>query len=382
MTERDAGKYRVGMIGIGRKGAQHARAFRLNPKVEIVAAADTAEENLEVFCGRHGVPGYGDYREMLEKEQIDIAGPILPVRPNPGVVIGCAEAGVKGILCEKPLAASLEEADRVVDSCRKHDVRIGAGDLNMNLPAYQQAAELIEAGEIGEVSSIHFYGGSGSELSGGGIQTFSLIRMFAAWADVAWCTGWVAGDPVSDYDQGGAGYFRFVNGIEAFISRGPDARGRGFEVHGSRGLFRSTDDLLRMYAAPEGTGPSFESLEEIAGLFPETSVIGRRSSEYEPDGWQWPGDRNLASVNLFVDCLEQGIDPPGSGDNGRKVLEMAIGVRESHRRGHAPVRFPLEDRSLRMIPSSSRMDYKKPQVGRDAYMAQMAAQVRDGSAAG
>mgnify|MGYP003313897085 CR=1 FL=1 len=146
MTERDAGKYRVGMIGIGRKGALHARAFRLNPKVEIVAAADTDEENLEVFCGRHGVPGYGDYREMLEKEQIDIAGPILPVRPNPGVVIGCAEAGVKGILCEQPLAASLEEADRVVDICRKHDVRIGAGDLNMNLPAYQQAAELIEAG--------------------------------------------------------------------------------------------------------------------------------------------------------------------------------------------------------------------------------------------
>ena len=57
------------------------------------------------------------------------------------------------------------------------------------------------------------------------------------------------------------------------------------------------------------------------------------SSHREPDGWLWPGDRNLASVSLFVDYLEQDLDPPGSGDNGRKVLEIAIGLRESHRRG-------------------------------------------------
>ena len=85
----------------------------------------------------------------------------------------------------------------------------------------------------------------------------------------------------------------------------------------------------------------------------------------------------MASVSVFVDYLEQDLDPPGSGDNGRKVLEIAIGLRESHRRGHAPVRFPLEDRNLRMIPHASRMNYKKLQVGREAYMRQMANQVQD-----
>ena len=80
---------------------------------------------------------------------------------------------------------------------------------------------------------------------------------------------------------------------------------------------------------------------------------------------------------MFVDHLEQNLDPPGSGDNGRKVLEIAIGLRESHRRGHAPVQFPLEDRNLRMIPHASRMNYKKLQVGREAYMRQMANQVQD-----
>ena len=176
--------------------------------------------------------------------------------------------------------------------------------------------------------------------------------------------------------KGGSGYVRFVNGVEAFISREKDARGSGFQVNCTKGVFVSNSDILHMFRSPDG-GSSWETMEKIEGLFPETSVVGKMSSHREPDGWLWPGDRNLASVSLFVDYLEQDLDPPGSGDNGRKVLEIAIGLRESHRRGHAPVRFPLEDRSLRMIPHASRMNYKKLQVGREAYMRQMASHVDD-----
>ena len=376
MTEGSESRYRVGMIGIGRKGAQHARAYRIDPRAQIVAAADSDQENLEIFCKRFGVPGYTDYREMLAKESVDIAAPILPVGPNPSVVIGCAEAGVKGIMCEKPFAPSLKEADAMVGACKANGVKIGAGDLNMNLPAYQQARQIIDSGDIGEIKSIHFYGGGGTELSGGGIQQFSLTRMFAGFAEVSWCIGWVDDDPWKDYDQGGSGYFRFVNEVEAWFSRERDARGSGFQVNCTGGMFVSNSDVLHMYKSPEGSS-SLETMEEIEGLFPKTTVMGKTSNHREPDGWLWPGDRNLASVSLFIDNLERDLDPPGSGDNGRKVLEMAIGLRQSHRQGHAPVRFPIEDRSLRMIPHASRMNYKKPQVGREAYMAQMANQVQD-----
>ena len=58
--------YRVGVIGCGRKGTSHARAYALNPATEVVAAADTDAENLALFCERFGVPGYADYREMLQ----------------------------------------------------------------------------------------------------------------------------------------------------------------------------------------------------------------------------------------------------------------------------------------------------------------------------
>ena len=111
--------YRVGVIGCGRKGTSHARAYDLNPSTELVAAADTDNENLELFCKRFGVPGYSNYKEMLRKEKIDIAVPILPVSVNPDVVLGCVESGVKAIACEKPVAAVLSDADQMVEACRE-----------------------------------------------------------------------------------------------------------------------------------------------------------------------------------------------------------------------------------------------------------------------
>ena len=365
-------KYRVGVIGCGRKGGQHARAYALNPLTEVVALADTDAENLELYCNYFNVPGYSNYKEMLEKEQIDIAAPILPVRPNPEVVVGCAEAGVKAILCEKPLAATLEDADRMVEACRSRGIKFGAGDLDRNLPQYWKAREIIESGELGDVQSITFTGGSGTEMSGGGCQLFSLTRMFAEDADLAWAIGWVSDDPMSDHDQGVAGYMRFVNGIEAFMYRNPDARGGGFEVACSRGLFRSNNGFLQLWKADEGVNrPTWAELQKVEGVFPDTSVYGRRSSEYDDEGWRWPGDRNMTSVQSIVDALEMDIEPRGSGDNGRKVLEMAIALRESHRQGHAPVKLPLADRSLRLFPKKSRMDNKKPQLGRENYMPQI-----------
>ena len=245
-------KYRVGLIGCGRKGGQHGRAYALNPLTEIVALADTDEENLELYCKFFQAPGYVDYREMLEKERIDIAAPILPVAPNPGVIIGCAEAGVKAILCEKPLASTLEDADRMVEACHTRNIKFGAGDMDRNLPYYWKARQLIDSGELGEVRSITFVGGSGSEISGGGCQQLSLMRLFAGDAEVDWASGWMAGDPFSVEDQGAAGYVRFANSVEAFMQRQPDARPPGFDVACSSGLLQQRNGVLRLWKAEEG----------------------------------------------------------------------------------------------------------------------------------
>ena len=376
-------EYRVGMIGVGRKGTQHARAYALNPRTEVVAAADPDPENLELFCDRFGVPGYDRYEDMLAEQELDIAGPILPVHPNPEVVIACAESGVKAILCEKPMAASLREADRMVEACQARGIKLAAGDLDRNLPGFGKARDLIDSGALGQVRSLTFVGGSGTEISGGGCQILSLMRLLAGDAEVAWVIGWMAQDPWSDHDQGAAGYVRFVNGIEAFIHREPDGRGRGFEVAGTRGLLRYNNEVLSLWQGRDGEEPgAWDDLEKVEETFEASGVYGRRSREYDADGWRWPGDRNVATVQAIVDALDGGVESGGSGQNGLKVLEIAIALRESHRRGHAAVQLPLQDRSLRLFPHASRMDNKKPLFGREAYMAQVRSATRTPSSRG
>ena len=372
MSKSKEAKYRVGVIGCGRKGTEYARAYHLHPLTEVVAATDSDPENLELFCRRFNLEkGYNNYREMLRREKIDIASVILPVKPNPEVVLDCARTGVRAIGCEKPIAASLAEADRMVEVCRDRGVKFACGDLERNFPQYWKAKEIIDSGELGAVQGITFTQGSGTQMSGGGCQIFSLIRLFASDAEVAWVTGWVADDPMSDYDQGVAGYIRFANGIEAFIHRQNNAK-RGFEVLCSRGMFFSDGAFPHMWKAKEGVEmPMWSNLEKMEGLFSATQALHEGFGKMDEEGWEYGGPRQHATIQSMVDALEMDIEPRSNGDNGRKVLEMAIALRESHRRGHVPVQLPLVDRSSRIIPLPGRWLNKKEVYGREWYAKQI-----------
>ena len=355
---------------------EYAVAYRFHPQTELVAAADTDAETLALVCDRFAVPGYADYRDMLARERLDIVAAILPVGAQHDVVVGCAQAGIRAVQCEKPMAATLADADRMVEACRANGVSLAVGDLDRNLPEYGIARALIEAGEIGEVSSITATGGTGTELSGGGCQVLSLVRLFAGDADVAWAIGWMTDDAASDHDQGGAGYLRFVTGAEAVLHRSPDARGMGIEAAGSRGVIRVSADVVRLWRRPDedpgvpaAERDSWQRLQPVDEVFPEGSI--RNADKGSRDGWVVPANRQAATVQALVTALDSGEAPPSDGINGRAVLEMAIAIRESHRQGHAPVRLPLADRNLRLIPKRRRLQDKKPFLGREWYLREL-----------
>ena len=378
-------KYRVGIIGGGRMGTGYARAYQLNPMTEVAAVADTDPENLELFCERFNVKAsYSDYEEMLAKEDLDVAAPVLPVRANADAVVASARAGVKAVFCEKPLTGSLEDADRMVEECRSRGIHLAAGLVPRNYPQHWKAREMIEAGELGEVQSINTYDGNGQ----GGCHGMNMARMFARDAEVDWVVGWVEGDPFSDYQEGytegeqgfGAigGHIRFSNGIECFCHRNTPAK-RGIEVVGTRGVFASDYfNSFRLWKAPEGTEPrKLADLEEVEGLFPP--ITDRKNPDgsvrRDAEGWVASTDGMTASVQALVDTLEKGVPLKlSTGDDLRKALEICIAMRESARHNHSPVKLPLEDRSLKMFPIKGRWNYKKEVHGREWYMEQMAVQ--------
>jgi len=378
-------KYRVGLIGTGRKGTQHARAFALNPASEIVAAADPDPTNLNLFRERFGLAEnqvYADYHEMLAAEELDIVAPILPVKFNPDAVIAAAESGVRAIICEKPVSATLADADRMVEACRAHNIKFGAGDMFRNLAQIWKAREIIESGEIGDVQSINYYG---SADSGGGCQTLSMLRFFAYDADIDWVVGWTNGTPMdsslgtvdawSDHDQQIGGVIRFANGITAHIHDKQGVR-QGVEVVCENGVFTSDYTTFRFYKRPDGANANrlnWSDLEEIEGLLDPALDFG----PWQEDGWLRMSDRQADTAQSMIDALDQDIEPRATGDNGRIVLELSIALRESERRGFSPVKLPLEDRTLQIIPAASRMLWKKEVYGAEWYAQQMTKHKKD-----
>ena len=202
-------------------------------------------------------------------------------------MLGCAEADVRAIGCEKPIAAVLSDADRMVEACRERGIKLAAGDLDRNFPEYWQARKMIEDGAIGDVVTINMLKGGITEMSGGGCQLFSLVRMFAFDADAAWVIGWVGGDPWSDHDQAVGGYIRFENGIECHMHLDTNARS-GIEVLGTGGVFYCDGSYLEMWTAKEGANrPTMSDLTKVEGVFPTTS-LWEGSGSYDEEGWRFP----------------------------------------------------------------------------------------------
>ena len=121
-------KYKVGMVGCGRQGTQHARGFTLLPETRVVAIADPDPDNLALACRRFDARGYSSAEEMYANEELDIVDCVLPVRYNPDMVVLAAErSGAKGIVSEKPIAAKLSDADRMLEACTSRGDSVAGG---------------------------------------------------------------------------------------------------------------------------------------------------------------------------------------------------------------------------------------------------------------
>ena len=155
-------KYRAAIIGhTGRGDYGHGldRVYADMPEVEVVAVADPDAEGLAAVGERIGVERrYADYREMLEKEEVELVN-VCPrvVTPHAEMVIAAAESGARGIFCEKPLAASLAEADAMLAACEQQNVKVVVAHRRAN-PYEQYGKQLVDTGEIGQLQVLRARG--------------------------------------------------------------------------------------------------------------------------------------------------------------------------------------------------------------------------------
>ena len=145
-------KYRVGIIGCGGMGRSHARAYQANKRTEVVAAMDINPDAANKLAEEFSVPGvYVDRKRMFENEDLDVVDVCTWQSVRAEITIDAAEStSALGIFGEKPMCASLGEADDMVEACDRSEIRLAIGHQRRFSAQNTEARRLIQEGAIGE----------------------------------------------------------------------------------------------------------------------------------------------------------------------------------------------------------------------------------------
>lgn len=142
---------RVGVIGVGNMGRNHARVYRELMRegfgVELVGVADKDPSRARAVAEAYGTRAYTDYRDLL-REGVDAVSIAVPTTLHRIVALDFIRSGVH-VLVEKPIAATYSEAMDMVREAREHGVILMVGHIERFNPAVQKFRELIERGMLG-----------------------------------------------------------------------------------------------------------------------------------------------------------------------------------------------------------------------------------------
>jgi len=361
--------YRAAVIGLGRMGSTfddeiaqggslflpycHAPTYHASPRTDLVAGADVHPEQREIFGQRWGPSPdhlYEDYREMLEKEDLDIVSVCTTARHRARIVQDCARAGAKAVWAEKPLALTLAEADGMVQVCREQGTALAVNCARRWNPFFGKTREMIESGELGDLLQVTGYGQC--RLSHNGSHLIDVIRYLAG-GQVEWVFGEMESDEAAqgENDLMGNGYLAFDSGVRSYLRSLPcGVTSWEIDVIGTEGRVRSLANCLEFeltYLSPGGPR-------------------GRGMPAKIP--MPWPAriqGMGLTIVEDLVAAIETGRPPRCSGEDGRAALEIAVALRESHRRGGVRVDLPLEDRSLGIQSAEITQDHTPARIRRE-----------------
>jgi predicted dehydrogenase len=139
------------VIGCGDVSVVHLQAIETLAGVDLVGVCDTDASRATAAAERYGVPSFTDHRRLLDAVRPDVAHVCTPHHQHVQAAVDCLDAGV-AVLVEKPVAHTVEEADRLIAAARRHpDVKAGICLQNRYNAANRAARALLESGELGEI---------------------------------------------------------------------------------------------------------------------------------------------------------------------------------------------------------------------------------------
>jgi predicted dehydrogenase len=304
-----------------------------------VAVADSDESRAQLaskkFEAEHW---YRDYMNLLEYEEVDAVDICTPTKYHADIAVAAAKAG-KHVLCEKPVALSLEDADRIIHACSQHKVKLMVAHSRRFIPRYSIVREIIREGRIGK------------PVWATQISRRTIVEPGSWYFDPNMTLG-----PIAEVGIHEADLLRWMLTDDVV-----EARGIASARETTAGVY---DQIFAALKFRKGTVASFEVGYVLPKTFPQYTTLEVLGSEGlvsasdnhmnvvthgDESGITYPlAYSDLLSVNsayereiiAFVDSVINGTEPPVTGVDARAALEVILAVLESIQ-NRKPVRLPV-----------------------------------------
>ena len=304
----------------------HIPSARKASNTAIVAIASREQARAERCARELGIPkAYGSYDELLADAQVDAVINPLPNSLHCAWTVKAAEAG-KHVLCEKPFAMTVAEAQRMIDAARANDVLLMEGFTHRFLPQQQFVRQAIDAGEIGQVRVVR------AEL------TYTLLD----WDTDSRARPELGGGCLMDAGCYCVNQLRFIMGTEPIRVQAFQRLKEGYGVDATfAGILHFPGDRLA-YMCTSMEAP-FRGCCEVIGtqgriempdLFEGTAVRvvtgqGERVQAFEGV------DRFMLQIAHFSDCILHGKQPMISPEDAKANTAVLVALQQAAREGKA-----------------------------------------------
>ncbi len=337
------------LIGCGRISTNHIKAAVEN-NITIAAVCDIVADNMESVLAKHGLENkgiarYADYKEMIEKENIDFVSIATESGNHAEIALYCIEKGVHCII-EKPMAMSIEDCDKIIALSNEKNIKVCACHQNRFNISVQKLRTKIENGSFGKLShgTVHVRWNRGKDY----------------YTQAPWRGTWE--------QDGGALMNQCIHGIDLLRWM------LGDEIEEVYGVTKQvTHDYLECedlgtaivkfkngaVGTIEGTTNVYPSnLEELLYIFGEKGTVKLGGKSVNTiDVWNFEGsDEDLAGFEEktenvygnghtsvwkdFVEAIEQDRKPYIDAEAGKRAVEMILSIYKSAASG-TPVKLPL-----------------------------------------
>lgn len=327
------GKVKVGIIGSGFIADIHADSFRMMPdEAEVVAVASPPEYKPEELAKKYNIARvFTDYKKMLAEDDIEMVVIGAPNYLHAQMTVDIANAG-KHVVCEKPLCMTLDEADLMIDTCKKKGILLMYAEELFFTPKYVKAKQMADEGAFGKLymvkqSEKHFGPHApwfwDVEKSGGG------VFMDMGCHGIAFCY-WFFGRPKIK-----SVYCQMATHVHSDKTKGEDDSICIIEFeNGGIGLIEDSwarrggmEDRIEVYGED---GLTYADLH-MGNALPTFSEHGYGYAvEKAPStkGWTYPVFEELwnygfpQELNHFARCVRGKEEPQSTGEDGRVVQEV------------------------------------------------------------